>query len=158
MTLFSKAHHVFLGMVVGAALIVSGCNSTGPKQQSGTAIGAVVGGLIGAASGGNNRAGKVLLGAVIGGLIGGSIGKSMDDRDRAKARQALEYNRTGQTMAWTNPDSGNSYRVTPRRTYRDPETRQDCREYDTEAYVNGRREQVYGRACRDEQGNWRERG
>lgn len=144
---------MFVGLIAMSIALV-GCGG-GKKENSGRTMGAIVGGLIGAATGDDNRAGRVIVGAIIGSVVGGAIGKSMDARDRTNQRTALERNRTNQPMAWTNPDSGNRYRVTPTRTYRSANNA-PCREYETEAYVRGQRQVFRGKACRDNNGNWTE--
>ncbi len=144
---------MFVGLVAMSVALV-GCGG-GKKENSGRTMGAIVGGLIGAAAGDDNKAGSVIVGAIIGSVIGGAIGKSMDARDRANQHTALERNRTNQPMAWTNPDSGNRYRVTPTRTYRSANNT-PCREYETEAFVRGQRKVFRGKACRDSNGNWSE--
>jgi outer membrane protein OmpA-like peptidoglycan-associated protein len=82
-----------IGMVV---VVCFGCSSMGEKEQTGTAIGAgtgaVVGGLIGAATGSKNQREKVAAGAVagaaIGGLLGNRIGAYMDKQE-ADLRNAM---------------------------------------------------------------------
>lgn len=59
---------------------------------------------------------------------------------------------THQSSSWQNPDTGYRYAVTPTRTY--AEDARPCREYTTEAWINGRRETVYGTACRQADGTW----
>jgi len=155
MSNFKSLRQVLLTGMIALSVALVGCAGQGQKEKTGRGVGAVIGGLIGAASGDNNRGARVLVGALVGSLIGGSIGKSMDARDRANQRTALESNRTNQPMAWTNPDSGNRYRVTPTRTYRSANNA-PCREYETEAFVRGQRQVFRGRACRDNSGNWSE--
>ena len=69
------------------------------------------------------------------------------------AQQSLEYNQTGQTAAWRNPDSGHSGTVTPTRTYRTADG-QNCREFEQTIYVDGKQETAKGRACRRADGTW----
>ena len=77
----------------------------------------------------------------------------MDDVDRLKAQRTLEGTPTGQTTSWRNPDSGYQYEVTPTRTYQ--EQGRPCREYTTEAWIDGKRETIRGTACREPDGSWR---
>ncbi len=155
----SKHLGVTTGLLMSAALFLGGCNSAGEKQQSGQVMGGVVGGVLGSTLGrGKGRLGATLAGVVVGAYIGGQIGKSMDQKDRARAQGALEHTRSHESVAWTNPDSGNQYRVTPQQSYNHPQTHRPCREYETEAYVGGRRENSRGRACRNESGHWQEEG
>jgi len=79
-----------------AAVVCIGCASMGEKEQTGTAIGAgtgaVVGGVIGAATGSKNQREKAAAGAaagaVIGGLLGNRIGAYMDKQE-ADLRNAM---------------------------------------------------------------------
>lgn len=121
-------------------------------------IGQVLGGLAGAAVGsqigdGTGRLIAIIGGAAIGVLVGGSIGRAMDRADYACVDHTLEYAETGRTVAWENPDSGTRYRVTPKETYQNSQGRY-CREYLTEAVIDGRTRQVYGTACRQPDGSW----
>lgn len=89
--------------VACAALILTGCETTGPKQQSGAVIGAVAGGLIGSQFGGSGRARLAggLIGAVAGGVIGGSIGAQLDAQDRARLRAITTASvRTGKRQSF----------------------------------------------------------
>jgi outer membrane protein OmpA-like peptidoglycan-associated protein len=83
--------------LIGMAVVVClGCASMGEKEQTGTAIGAgtgaVVGGVIGAATGSKNQREKAAVGAaagaVIGGLLGNRIGAYMDKQE-ADLRNAM---------------------------------------------------------------------
>ncbi|RPJ05391.1 MAG: OmpA family protein [Deltaproteobacteria bacterium] len=79
-----------------AVVVCLGCASMGEKEQTGTAIGAgtgaVVGGVIGAATGSKNQREKAAVGAaagaVIGGLLGNRIGAYMDKQE-ADLRNAM---------------------------------------------------------------------
>jgi uncharacterized protein YcfJ len=70
--------------VLVAALVLMGCETMGPKTQTG----AVSGGLLGAAAGGiiGHQSGSGLegaaIGAALGALSGGMIGNAMDQADR----------------------------------------------------------------------------
>jgi surface antigen len=77
----------------------------------------------------------------------------MDKQDQLEVERTLESTPTGQTTRWKNPDTGNQFRVTPTRTYYRGE--QPCREYTTYANIGGKREQIYGKACRTQDGAWR---
>ncbi|NKI36595.1 hypothetical protein HFP89_15595 [Wenzhouxiangella sp. XN79A] len=150
---------------VAAALFLSGCASTqGPREQSGMAIGAAIGGLVGAAAsysrhddyyhgGDGYSTAAIVLGAVAGAAIGGAIGREMDAQDHARASYAMEHTRTGQPTAWHNPDTGYDYRMTPTETYYSDAG--PCREYVMEARIGGRPETVYGTACRQPDGSWK---
>jgi surface antigen len=144
-------------------VFLSGC-ATGPnKQQIGGLGGAGLGGIAGALAcknvgkGTGNKAAIAactLLGAGLGYIAGSSIGSSLDATDQMNARTALENN---QPTTWTNPNTNAQYTVTP--TVTTPTSNGGvCREYTTEAVVDGRRERVYGKACRQPDGTWQDMG
>lgn len=127
----------------------------GPCNRAlvGALMGGVTGSVLGAQLGRRSeRTATALGGAIIGAVVGGAIGRSMDQADQACVGQALERASTGQSVAWTNPDGGH-YQVTPDRTWQASDGR-SCREYTTEARIGGRRQQVYGTACRQPDGSW----
>ena len=119
--------------------------------------GAIIGGLLGGLGGsqigkGSGRTAAIIGGVAAGAVIGGSIGRSMEQSDRAQVQRTLETARTGQTIIWNNPDTGNRYEVTPTRTYRT--AGRDCREYTSWVFLGGYEEQVKGTACRMPDGTW----
>lgn len=117
-------------------------------------IGGILGGVLGSqVGGGRGRTAATIVGTMAGVMIGGSIGRSMDDTDRLNTARSLETVRTGVPSSWRNPDSGNQYTVVPTRTF-DSSTG-PCREYTVDAVVGGKREKVYGTACRQPDGSWR---
>ncbi len=156
MSISSKLRRMAVIVLVPVAVALSGCATDGTKEGQGRTMGTFLGAIVGAAANDKNPLAGAIVGGIVGNLIGGAIGKSMDKRDRERAMHALEHNRINQTTAWTNPDTGNSYRVTPIRTYTHSNTRMPCREYRTEAVVDGKRQVIRGRACRDANGNWHE--
>ncbi len=142
-----------LSIVFGLAtlLLLTGCNPS--KQDIGTVIGAGSGAFIGSQiGGGTGQLAAVAIGALLGGYLGSSIGQSMDELDQYKTQQVLESSPTGSTVAWNNPDSEIDYNVTPTRTYESASG--PCRDYTTEAVIDGRAEIVHGTACRGNDGSW----
>jgi surface antigen len=132
-------------------VLLAGCNPT--KQDIGTVVGAGSGAFIGSQiGGGTGQLAAVAIGTLLGGYIGGSIGKDMDELDQYKTQIALETNPTGSSMAWKNPDTDVDYSVTPTKTYESASG--PCREYTTEAVIEGRAEIVHGTACRGNDGTW----
>ncbi len=132
-------------------VLLAGCNPT--KQDIGTVVGAGSGAFIGSQIGsGTGQLAAVAIGTLLGGYIGGSIGQDMDELDQYKTQIALETSPTGSTMAWNNPDTDVDYSVTPTKTYESASG--PCREYTTEAVIEGRAEIVYGTACRGNDGSW----
>jgi surface antigen len=119
---------------------------------------AVLGGVIGGAAGsqighGDSKTVATIAGTVIGVLVGQSIGRHMDRIDQNCTGQTLEYAPDHVPVSWTDPDTGNAYRVTPVRTY--PAAGSGyCREYQMDALIGGRRQQIYGTACRQPDGSW----
>lgn len=152
-------------LVVVVALGLSVCAQTGepvrdnPKTTLGGILGVAGSGSIATAA----EAGPAdsVGGVLIGDLVGGAVGNALDQQDREMARraalQAFEHSRTGDPSAWRNPDSGNSGRITPMRTYREPGG-QYCREYEQDIVVGGETEKSYGTACRQVDGSWRIEG
>jgi surface antigen len=138
-----------LGAAIVSSVLVSGCS----QRETGTVIGGVAGAALGNQFGrGAGNVAMTAVGAIAGAYIGGAIGQNMDDTDRLKAQQALESTRTNESSSWTNPDNGNRYTVTPTRTYN--ESGRACREYTTNAYIDGRKEVIRGTACRQSDGSW----
>jgi len=143
-------------MVSTAILGSAGCTAPPTKEQTGTVIGGALGGVLGSQVGsGRGKTAATIVGAIAGGLIGGSIGRYMDQQDQQRVAYALEANRTNQPTSWHNPDTGYDYTVTPTNTYQSAEG--PCREYSTDAVIDGRRETVYGTACRQSDGSWQAR-
>lgn len=135
--------------LLSASLV--GCSS---NQDTGTLVGGVAGGLLGSQfGGGGGRIAATIIGAGAGAFIGNRIGNNMDETDRLKAQQALNDAKTGQSTTWKNPDSGDTYTVTPTKTYKQDNTY--CREYTQTATVADKPQQVYGTACRQPDGTWK---
>jgi surface antigen len=151
--------HVCRGTLISAilmAFLLMGCETTGPKTAIGGLGGAAAGGLLAAALGGSGTG--IAAGTILGGLLGGAIGDRLDAADQQRAQvaatRALETAPSGQSVAWRNPDTGNTGAVTPVRTYQ-TSTGQYCREYTQTITVGGERHQSYGTACREPDGSWR---
>ena len=123
------------------------------------ALGAALGGLIGAAAGsqvgkGDQRTVAVIGGTILGVIVGASIGRAMDQVDQNCVGQALEHAPDRDTIVWNNTDTGAEYQVTPVKTYQDQQGTY-CREYQTTIIVGGRQQQAYGTACRQPDGSWK---
>lgn len=149
---------VTLSCVCGA-LLISGCanyQDQSQKEQAGMVIGGVLGGVLGSQVGrGDGRTTAIILGTIAGAAIGGSVGHSMAEVDRMKTAQALEGVRTGVPSSWKNPDSGNEYVVVPTRTYEAPSG--PCRDYTIDAVIGGKKDKIFGTACRQPDGSWQVR-
>lgn len=136
------------------AIALAACSEQPTKQDVGTITGGVLGGVLGSQVGqGTGRSVAIIAGTLAGAYLGSAIGKSMDDTDRLKTARAMETDRTGQSTTWRNPDTGNTYTVTPTKTY---ETESGpCRDFTTKAIIGGKQETVYGKACRQADGSWK---
>ncbi len=146
-------------LALAGVLALGGCASNaGPKQTGGTLIGAAIGGLAGSTIGrGSGRHVAIGVGTLLGAYLGSNVGRSLDRADRAHAaraaRNTLEYEPTGATGTWVNPDNGHAGTVTPKRTFQS-HGGEICRDYETTVTINGRTETATGTACRQRDGSW----
>ncbi|NNJ94719.1 MAG: glycine zipper 2TM domain-containing protein [Halobacteria archaeon] len=146
--------HTRILILAGAITLALGTTAC-TNEQTGQVVGGILGGVAGHQVGsGSGQDVATVVGAIAGTFIGGAVGRSMDDTDRLKAGQSLEYNRTHEPSHWQNPNTGNNYTMTPTRTYQTGNG-QYCREYTTDVVVGGRRETAYGTACRQPDGSWK---
>jgi surface antigen len=140
------------------SLAIAGCSGDGTsKADSGLAIGALAGGILGNAAGrGNGRIASTAIGAVVGGIIGSEIGRSLDREDRRLAQEAelaaLERGRSGERIPWRSPRSGYYGEVVPESPFR--RSGRDCREYTHRIFISGRPRVMRGIACRNPDGSW----
>jgi surface antigen len=152
-------------VVAALGLAMAGCagspdGSTGPKENTGTLVGAGTGALIGGAIGSGGGVGStvagVAIGAGLGALIGNRIGASLDDEDKRRAydaqMDALERGPSGAPVSWKNPDSGRYGSIVPGPAYAN--AGRNCRSYTHTIYVDGRPETSRGTACRNGDGTW----
>jgi surface antigen len=141
-----------LVLAVMISTFLSACAETS-NRDVGVATGAVVGGILGNQIGrGHGRAWATGLGMIAGAVIGGNIGARMDRQDQLNSQRVLESYPDNQASTWTNPNTGNSYTVTPTNTYE--AANGPCRDYTTKAMIAGKRETIYGKACRQSDGSW----
>ena len=156
-------HVVRVSFAAIVAFGVAACAATpetgqGAKENTGTLMGALAGGLIGSQFGGGTgeRVAAGLAGAAIGGMIGNRIGAGMDDEDKKLAYaaqvQALESGRSGAAVPWRNPDSGRYGSVVPGRAYQ--ANGLQCRQYAHTIYIDGQPQIARGNACRNPDGTW----
>jgi surface antigen len=142
------------------AIGLAACENTGPKEAGGGLIGAGLGGLAGSQIGrGSGNLAATGAGVLLGALLGSTAGKSLDRADRTYAERtthnALETGRSGQPVAWTNPDTGHSGTIIPQPSSYQANTGQPCREYQQTIIVGGQQQQAYGTACRQPDGSWK---
>ena len=156
--MYSKIMGVAL---IGAAVAACAGNpetGTGPKENTGTLVGALAGAAIGSQIGGGSgeRVAAAVGGALIGGFLGNRIGAAMDDEDKKRAQaaqyQALESSPSGSPVAWRNPDSGRYGSVVPGPKY--DQQGMPCRAYTHTIYIDGKPQVARGSACRNPDGTW----
>lgn len=142
------------------ALTAAACENSslgGTKQTIGTLGGAAAGGLFGAQFGsGTGQLAATAGGALLGAFLGGEIGRTMDEVDRQKAEGAYQRATTapvGETITWSNPDTGNQGSITPTREGTST-TGAYCREFQQTVIIGGKEEQAFGVACRQPDGAW----
>ena len=149
------------------SVLLAGCANSGDgpgqfganKTTAGGLLGAVGGAVAGAQFGkGKGQIAAAAAGTLIGALVGSEVGASLDRADQQYASRAHTQAQTapiGQTIAWSNPESGHSGSVTPVREGRIPSTGEYCREYQQTVQVGGQSQKAYGTACRQPDGSWR---
>jgi len=148
-----------IGLLLAACAGSSGGLGPGPKENTGTLLGAGSGALFGAAvagGGAGNRLAGAAVGSVLGGLIGNRIGAALDDEDRQRAyaaqMDALDHGQPGAPISWKNPDSGRYGTVVPGPIY--VEGGRNCRSYTHTIYIDGRPQTARRTACRNPDGSW----
>ena len=128
--------------------------STSKGNLIGSAAGGAAGGLIGSQIGkSSGKTVATILGVVGGALAGGYVGRSMDQTDQNCVGQSLEHAPVNQPVAWQNPGTGSSYWVTPTSNLKGPGG-EPCRNYITQAVVNGQVQRTENTACRQHDGTW----
>ena len=138
--------------VIISVFFLCGCADMGPKQGVGAIVGSMVGSQIGL--GGDGITG-VVLGSLIGGLVGSEIGRLLDEEDRRRLEQARQQALTSNEMvAWSNPDSGNSGRITPKRSYTTDGV--DCKDAENYIMAGGKEETTSFSSCEQPDGTWGE--
>jgi surface antigen len=151
-----------LAALAAGALMLASCagnpeTGTGPRENTGTLMGALGGAAIGSAFGrgaGGHLAGAAI-GAAVGGLIGNRIGASLDEEDRRRAYaaeiEALDEP-TDAPVEWRSQRTGYYGRIVPGRVYYARGVK--CRPYTHTIYIHGRPEVARGTACRNPDGTW----
>lgn len=150
--------------IIGLAVSLAACAGSpdgmgpGPKENTGTLLGALGGAAIGSQFGGGagGHVAGALIGAGVGALIGNRIGASLDDQDKKLAYEAemnaLDRGQSGAPVSWRNPDSGRYGSVVPGPAYVD--NGRNCRAYTETIYIDGRPQTARGTACRSPDGSW----
>lgn len=124
------------------------------RRRVGTALGAVVGGAVGASvADRDDRLIAILAGATIGAIIGREIGKDMNRSDHACFGHSLELLEDGRRVRWDGARSGLHWVLTPdRRFERDGRV---CRHFTLVRELEGKSLKKRGSACRYGEGDWR---
>ena len=140
-----------------AAFTLAGCAGNTQGPGAGEALGSIVGAVLGGVAGNNVGDGSgqklaIAVGAILGGLAGNWTGRNVDENLRRKQQLALQHTLdTGYTATYRH--EGTVGRFGPGAwSQQGGET---CREYTHTVNVGGREERAYGRACRDDAGDWR---
>ena len=134
------------------AIGLTGCVGGISNQSGGALIGGVSGALLGTQIGvGHGRLAGVAVGTMVGGFVGSAIGRSMDQHDKQLAAnatyKALEQHPDNDPVAWKNPNKKHSGTVKVTSTNEDPN--KVCRDYIQTVSIDGKQQEVTGRACRD---------
>lgn len=136
-----------LSVALLSLLLLGGCESLDTREGVATGIGGILGGVLGhQVGGGSGRTIATVIGAGLGAWIGREIGARLTREDRQAMDATLDGAADGETERWRNPETGNTYTMTPRRTYQDAD--RQCRDFDLEVVVDGERRATNGTACR----------
>ena len=161
-----------ISVLAGAAVLAFGLNTVPAAPAAaaqdcsdwsggallGTLGGAALGGFLGSQiGGGTTQLALTGAGVLVGGLVGNQVGKALTCQDQhqvqSTTQRSLETQQSGTSIAWNNPDSGNSGTVTPTKTFQQANG-QYCREFQQTVTVNGKTETGFGTACRQADGTW----
>ncbi len=145
-------------LVVASLVALTACGRLETKNGVYGLGGAALGGLIGSQIGsGNGQLAATAIGVLLGYTVGSDIGRKLNREDIRRmsenTRNSLEYNATGKTSRWNNPDTRNFGTFRPTRTYRARNSY--CREYQVTISVGGETKRGYGTACRQTDGSWK---
>ena len=140
-------------LICSASLV--GCSNV-TNQDVGTVAGGVAGGLLGSTVGqGGGRMVAIAAGTLLGAYLGGAVGKNMDDNEQSQNEPGIrEQQCWSARLTWRNQNTGATYRVVPVKNVSVNGNRY-CREYRTTAEINGKTQQMYGKACRQPDGSWK---
>jgi surface antigen len=126
------------------------------------ALGTLIGGIIGAATGnaiGDGDPIAIILGAGAGAAIGNSVGSALDEKDKLEAENAYLRSMNGgvnQTYEWQGrSNGGHRGRFQTQSEFRNNEG-YNCRTYVSESWINGQYIRREGTSCLYPDGTWRE--
>lgn len=142
-------------LLVSFNLVACSSNTRSTNTAVGGVTGAVAGGLAGSLIGaGTGQIVAIGAGAVAGALLGGYVGHSMDSSDTTHAYQAMDNNKPSQTTDWKNERTGAVYKVTPVSKKMTVNGNHNCRKFRAVSVIDGKKQHVYGVACRQADGTW----
>ena len=159
MKIFNKKTILTSGLValtLSTSVMLNGCAGAS-NEQTHTIAGSVIGGALGHQFGkGDGKKAMTIVGAIVGGMIGGNMGRRLDRNDNRRVSQSLESTPNYQKVAWNNNNTNTQYEFTPVNKYEGKINgyQTQCRDYIMDAYIEGRMQQIKGRACKNSQGQW----
>ena len=159
MKIFNKKTILTSGLValtLSTSVMLNGCAGAS-NEQTHTIAGSVIGGALGHQFGkGDGKKAMTIVGAIVGGMIGGNMGRRLDRNDNRRVSQSLESTPNYQKVAWNNNNTNTQYKFTPVNKYEGKINgyQTQCRDYIMDAYIEGRMQQIKGRACKNSQGQW----
>ena len=146
-----------LAAVLVATALVAACADAPTKQEIGTGVGAVAGGVIGSLFGhGLGKVAATAAGGLLGGWLGHTAGGALDRADKEKATEAAataESAPLGEPVTWTNAETGHSGSTTATGDHVDAAGNR-CRDYQSTVTVDGKDDVSHGTACRQSDGSW----
>ncbi len=151
---------VLSALALSATLALTGCASNGGGGNvlgglDNGQLGAVAGTIAGAAIGNEfgSGSGKDLM-RIVGAVVGGVIGAQMGSANQKRIFSTLDNTPNNQTTTWK--DQQQTYRVTPVNYYQGTLNGQmtTCRNYKMDVLIDGRMQQINGRACRNAAAQW----
>ncbi|MBL8710491.1 MAG: hypothetical protein JNL25_14950 [Rhodospirillaceae bacterium] len=117
----------------------------------GGAIGAATGGVIGAAVS-DSDAVSILGGAILGAVVGGVVGHAIDQADADCAGRAIALGRRGEVVKWRNHARSVDYALVPIAEYRNDD--RHCRQFVIEVTEGTQHHRQERRACLNRDGTW----
>ncbi len=141
-----------------ATALLAGCaQDAGNKEVGGTVLGGLGGALLGAQFGsGTGQLMATAAGTMLGAYLGNQVGSGLDKADQnyvGRAESNAYSAPIGQTITWSNPQSGNSGTITPVREGRS-QSGSYCREFQQTVSIGGKNQKAFGRACQQPDGSW----
>lgn len=142
-------------MIIIAMTSLIGCESMTTKQLVGAGTGAAVGVAVGTQIGsGSSRTAAMLIGGALGGAAGYTLVKVMENSDvtQMTAGWDTELDKPVHSQ-WVNKNNQIAYESAASSAWTEKGTW--CRNYQTSAIIDGKKETIEGMACRGDDGIWR---